>query len=46
MIILNLKLGTEEIKKDVFNEMRRFPDLKTKEDYVLWLNLSQKNQNF
>jgi len=42
----DIGLSTVILKKDVFNDYCRFPDLKTKEDYVLWLKLTQKNQNF
>ena len=42
----DIGLSTVIIKKNVFNDYCRFPDLKTKEDFVLWLKLTQKNQNF
>ncbi len=38
----DIGLSTVIIKKDLFEKFNNFfPDLKTKEDYVLWLNLSK-----
>ena len=39
----DIGLSTVVMKKNLFNEIElNFPNLKTKEDYVLWLKLSQK----
>ena len=38
----DIGLSTVMIKKKVIFNKLKFPDLKTKEDYVLWLNLSKK----
>lgn len=34
-------LSTVMAKKSIFNKKLMFPDLKTKEDYVLWLKISK-----
>ena len=39
----NIGLSTVVLKKDIFNK-DNFPNLKTKEDYVLWLKLAKKNK--
>ena len=38
----DIGLSTVIIKKDVFTDDCRFPNLKTKEDFVLWLKISKK----
>jgi teichuronic acid biosynthesis glycosyltransferase TuaG len=38
----DIGLSTVIIKKNLFKKNTLFPNLKTKEDYVLWLNLSKK----
>ena len=38
----DIGLSTVIIEKKVFNKQIKFPDLKTKEDYVLWLKILQK----
>ena len=39
----DIGLSTVIMKKNLFNQIElNFPNLKTKEDYVLWLKLSQK----
>lgn len=43
----DIGLSTVVIKRTKkINNIIRFPDLKTKEDYVLWINLTKKNVNF
>ena len=38
----DIGLSTVILDKKIINEECKFPDLKTKEDYVLWLSISQK----
>ena len=38
----DIGLSTVMLKKKIFNNYCKFPNLKTKEDYVLWLKLAQK----
>jgi teichuronic acid biosynthesis glycosyltransferase TuaG len=38
----DIGLSTVMCKKKIFNNYCKFPNLKTKEDYVLWLKLAQK----
>lgn len=38
----DIGLSTVMLKKNILNKLK-FPNLKTKEDYVLWLNISKKN---
>ena len=38
----DIGLSTVMCKKKLFNNYYKFPNLKTKEDYVLWLKLAQK----
>lgn len=42
----DIGLSTVIIKKSLLNENIKFGSLKTKEDYVLWLNLAKKNYKF
>ena len=42
----DIGLSTVIIKKSVLNESNKFGSLKTKEDYVLWLSLAEKNYKF
>jgi len=39
-------LSTVVINKKILNKNMRFPNLKTKEDYVLWLKLSKRGHKF
>ena len=39
----DIGLSTVILKKKILNDRYKFPNLKTKEDYVLWLSLSKKN---
>ncbi len=39
----DIGLSTVVLKKSILNKKQLFPDLKTKEDYVLWLLLSKRN---
>ena len=44
LLSCDIGLSTVIIKKEVFkNSDLRFPKLKTKEDFVLWMNLIKKN---
>lgn len=38
----DIGLSTVIVKKKLFNNFLKFPDLKTKEDYVLWLKFAKK----
>jgi teichuronic acid biosynthesis glycosyltransferase TuaG len=38
----DIGLSTVMMKKKLFNSYCKFPNLKTKEDYVLWLKLAKK----
>lgn len=42
----DIGLSTVVLKKSILNESSKFGSLKTKEDYVLWLNLAKKNYKF
>ena len=42
----DIGLSTVVLKKDLINEECKFANLKTKEDYVLWLKLARKNIKF
>ena len=42
----NIGLSTVILKKNILKGNNKFPDLKTKEDYVLWLLLAKKNVVF
>ena len=43
----DIGLSTVMMKKNLFNKTElNFPNLKTKEDYVLWLSLAEKNYKF
>ena len=42
----NVGLSTVVINKKILNKNMRFPNLKTKEDYVLWLKLSKRSHKF
>ena len=42
----NVGLSTVVINKKILNKSMRFPNLKTKEDYVLWLKLSKSGITF
>ena len=39
----NIGLSTIILKKSIFKGKIKFPNLKTKEDFVLWLNILKKN---
>ena len=39
----DIGLSTVILKKEIFDFQTKFPDLKTKEDFVLWLKILQKN---
>ena len=39
----DIGLSTVILKKEIFDLQTKFPDLKTKEDFVLWLKILQKN---
>ena len=39
----DIGLSTTIIEKSVFSEYCSFPDINTKEDFVLWLKILQKN---
>ena len=39
----DIGLSTVMLKKNIFNKGFKFPNIKTKEDFVLWLNLLKKN---
>ena len=39
----NIGLSTIILKKSIFKGKIKFPNLKTKEDFVLWLNLLKQN---
>jgi len=39
----DIGLSTVVVKKKIFNKGIMFPSLKTKEDFVLWLNILKKN---
>ena len=38
----DIGLSTVILKKDIFDSQTKFPNLKTKEDFVLWLKILQK----
>ena len=42
----DIGLSTVMIKKKILNGYYKFPNLKTKEDYVLWLRLAKKKKIF
>lgn len=42
----DIGLSTVVIKKSLLNKKYRFPSIVTKEDYVLWLELSKRNVKF
>ena len=39
----DIGLSTVILKRDIFDPQTKFPNLKTKEDFVLWLKILQKN---
>ena len=39
----DIGLSTVMLKKDLISKKCRFPNLKTKEDFVLWLSILKKN---
>ena len=39
----DIGLSTVILKRDIFDLQTKFPNLKTKEDFVLWLKILQKN---
>tara|TARA_B100000674_G_C37878452_1_gene933111 strand:+ start:621 stop:1367 length:747 start_codon:yes stop_codon:yes gene_type:complete len=39
----DIGLSTVIIKKEIIDDQTKFPNLKTKEDFVLWLKILQKN---
>ncbi len=39
----DIGLSTVILKKEIINEETKFPNLKTKEDFVLWLKILQRN---
>tara|TARA_B100000795_G_scaffold269583_1_gene259445 strand:+ start:4103 stop:4843 length:741 start_codon:yes stop_codon:yes gene_type:complete len=41
----DIGLSTVLLNRKIFKDELKFPDLKTKEDFVFWLNLLQKNIN-
>ena len=47
-LILNCDIGlsTVILKKELINDECKFPNLKTKEDFVLWLNIAKKTDIF
>ena len=42
----DIGLSTVVIKKNILSNKFLFPNLKTKEDYVLWLNIAKNNYTF
>lgn len=42
----DIGLSTVVLRKDVFGDSLRFPKIKTKEDYVLWLMIAKKGYSF
>jgi teichuronic acid biosynthesis glycosyltransferase TuaG len=40
----DIGLSTVIFKKKIYNSFCKFPNLKTKEDYVLWLKIAKKNK--
>ena len=38
----DIGLSTVILKKEIFDSQTKFPNLKTKEDFVLWLKILQK----
>tara|TARA_B110000027_G_scaffold41790_1_gene45968 strand:- start:5193 stop:5933 length:741 start_codon:yes stop_codon:yes gene_type:complete len=40
----NIGLSTVILKKNLLNDNCKFPNLKTKEDFVLWLKISEKTE--
>ena len=42
----DIGLSTVILEKKIINDLNvLFPNIKTKEDYVVWLNLSKKGKN-
>ena len=39
----DIGLSTVILKKEIINDETKFPNLKTKEDFVLWLKILQRN---
>ena len=38
----DIGLSTMMLKKNIFSKNIRFPNIKTKEDFILWLNILKK----